>query len=147
MVHKVWSTIGKLPYWFSRSSVKFQGHMRQKIADFNPNWAFRTVTQVWIHPWLWSDAQSLMYYRRGALFFFKAIHQIPRSRGTTNHQFWPELSVFINPYSLAIPVNSTLKGQWRGALMFSLICAWINGWVNTRDVVDLRRIALIMTSL
>ena len=22
------------------------------------------------------------------------------------------------------------KGQWRGALMFSLICAWINGWVN-----------------
>ena len=25
------------------------------------------------------------------------------------------------------------KGQWRGALMFSLICAWINGWVNNRD--------------
>ena len=22
------------------------------------------------------------------------------------------------------PVNSPLKGQWRGALMFSLICAW-----------------------
>ena len=22
------------------------------------------------------------------------------------------------------------KGQWRGALMFSLICAWINGWVQ-----------------
>ena len=22
------------------------------------------------------------------------------------------------------------KGQWRGALMFSLICAWINRWVN-----------------
>ena len=27
-------------------------------------------------------------------------------------------------------VNSPHKGQWRGALMFSLICAWINGWVN-----------------
>ena len=25
------------------------------------------------------------------------------------------------------PVNSTHKGQWRGTLMFSLICAWING--------------------
>ena len=24
------------------------------------------------------------------------------------------------------PVNSPHKGQWRGALMFSLICAWIN---------------------
>ena len=22
------------------------------------------------------------------------------------------------------------KGQWRGALMFSLVCGWINGWVN-----------------
>ena len=28
------------------------------------------------------------------------------------------------------PVNSPHKGQWRGALMFSLICVWINGWVN-----------------
>ena len=27
-------------------------------------------------------------------------------------------------------VNSLHKGQWRGALMFSLICAWINGRVN-----------------
>ena len=25
------------------------------------------------------------------------------------------------------PVNSPHKGQWRGALMFSLTCAWING--------------------
>ena len=31
------------------------------------------------------------------------------------------------------------KGQWRGALMFSLICAWINGWVNTRGAGDFRR--------
>ena len=31
------------------------------------------------------------------------------------------------------------KGQWRGALMFSLICAWINGWVNNREAGDLRR--------
>ena len=37
------------------------------------------------------------------------------------------------------PVNSPHKGQWRGSLMFSLICAWTKGWVNTRDVDDLRR--------
>ena len=36
-------------------------------------------------------------------------------------------------------VNSPHKGQWRGALMFSLICAWINGWVNNREAGDLRR--------
>ena len=35
------------------------------------------------------------------------------------------------------PVNSPHKGQWRGALMFSLICA-INGWVNNREAGELR---------
>ena len=38
-----------------------------------------------------------------------------------------------------VPVNSPHKGQWRGALMFSLICVWINGWVNNREAGDLRR--------
>ena len=36
------------------------------------------------------------------------------------------------------PVNSPHKGQWRGALIFSLICVWINGWVNNRKAGDLR---------
>ena len=31
------------------------------------------------------------------------------------------------------------KGQWRGALMLYLICARINGWVNTGEAGDLRR--------
>ena len=31
------------------------------------------------------------------------------------------------------------QGQWREALMFSLICAWANGSVNNRDARDLRR--------
>ena len=31
------------------------------------------------------------------------------------------------------------KGQWRGVLMFSVICSWINDWVNTREAGDLRR--------
>ena len=37
------------------------------------------------------------------------------------------------------PMNSPHKGQWRWTLMFSLICAWTNGWVNNRDASDLRR--------
>ena len=36
-------------------------------------------------------------------------------------------------------VNSPHKGQWHGTLMFTLICAWINGWVNTREAGDVRR--------
>ena len=37
------------------------------------------------------------------------------------------------------PVNSPHKGQWRGALMFPLICVWINDWVNNSEADDLRR--------
>ena len=123
-----------MPYCFSRSYVKLQGHTALKIVDFDPNWAFpdcissfkppmatkwctklevalkrcpivfqghptnfkvtrlwkssnltqigrfRTVT-VWIHWWIWNDAQSLMLYRRHVLLFFEVIHQISRSHG------------------------------------------------------------------
>ena len=37
------------------------------------------------------------------------------------------------------PLNSHHKGQWRGALVFSLICIWINDWVNNREAGNLRR--------
>ena len=53
-----------------------------------------------------------------------------------NHfpRYWPFVRGNHRP-----PVNSPHKGQWRGALMFSLICAWIDGCVNNRDAGDLRR--------
>ena len=38
-----------------------------------------------------------------------------------------------------LPVNSPQKGQWRGALMFSLIWAWMNVWINNRKASDSRR--------
>ena len=37
------------------------------------------------------------------------------------------------------PVKSPHKGQWRGSLMFSLICTELNCWVNWWWVGDLRR--------
>ena len=107
-------------YYFSKSSVKFQGHAGQKIIDFVPNerfravtsawihWrshetkkspiltrieCFRTATPVWIHWWLWKDAQIWTEYRRCTLLFSKVIHQISRSHGTKNCRFWPGLCV------------------------------------------------------
>ena len=41
----------------------------------------------------------------------------------------------MSPFKDAIMSQS----QWRGALMFSLICAWIKYWVNNREAGDLRR--------
>ena len=40
MMHRAWSSIEEVPYCFSRSYVKFQGHTALKIVEFDPNWAF-----------------------------------------------------------------------------------------------------------
>ena len=40
MIYKAWSSIEEVPYCLSGSSIKFQGHTGQKIAKFDPNWAF-----------------------------------------------------------------------------------------------------------
>ena len=49
-------------------------------------------------------------------------------------RYWP----FVRGIHRSL-VNSPHKGQWRGALMFSLICAWTNSWANHRDAGELRR--------
>ena len=49
-------------------------------------------------------------------------------------RYWPFVRVIHRS-----PVNSPHKGQWRVALMFSLISVWINDWVNNRKADDLRR--------
>ena len=48
-------------------------------------------------------------------------------------RFWP----FVRGIHRS-PVNSPHKGQRRGALMFSLFCVWINGWVNNCEAGELR---------
>ena len=48
--------------------------------------------------------------------------------------YWPFVRVIHRS-----PVNYPHKGQWREALMFSMICACLNGWVNNREAGDLRR--------
>ena len=68
MMPKAWSSIEEVPYCFSRSYVKLQGHRAKKIIDFDQ-------------------------HRRGALLFFKVIRQISRSHGSKNRWIWPRLGV------------------------------------------------------
>ena len=49
-------------------------------------------------------------------------------------RYWPFVWGIHRP-----PLNSPHKSQWREALVFSFICAWINGWVNNREAGDLIR--------
>ena len=66
-----------------------------------------------------------------------------------DHQYWnTEYFFTVNNHidglvqercnSISNTLNSLHKGLWHRALMFSLIWAWTNGWVNYRDAGDLR---------
>ena len=83
--------------------------------------------QPYVSPWLPHNISS-WYHDIGTLFHDGVIKwkHFPR--------YWP----FVRGIHRS-PVNSPHKGQWRGALMLSLIYAWINDWVNNREAGDLRR--------
>ena len=71
----------------------------------------------------WCDSQALIQDKHDDVIKWK---HFPR--------YWP----FVRGIHRS-PVNAPHKGQWRGALIFTLICARINGWVNNREAGDLRR--------
>ena len=91
---KKWCT--KLEVALERCPIVFQGYPSnfkvtrlKKLSNLTQIGRFRTVTQVWIHRWLWNVAQSLKQQRRDALLFSKVIQQISRSHGTNITDFDP----------------------------------------------------------
>ena len=75
-------------------------------------------------------------YRRGnalriaGLWSSRVGHPSHRAMMTSsNGKHFPRYWPFVRGINRSL-VNSPHKGQLRGASMFSLICAWINGWVN-----------------
>ena len=87
---------------------------------------------------------SLRNYCKNAHKASEYIHHHLKDWESQNHDDVIKWKYFLRywPFVRGIhrsPVNSPHKGQWRGALMFSMICAWINSWVNTRKAGNLRR--------
>ena len=76
-------------------------------------------------------------------YTFKLLPYLPRANGfyhddVIKWKHFPRNWPFVREIHRS-PVNFPHKGQWRGTLMFSLIYAWINDWVNNREAGDLRR--------
>ena len=90
----------------------------------------------------WVELQAQLYYIKkfryishNAIFGQNEAHNIMMNVITWKH--FPRYWLFVRGIHRS-PVNSPHKGQRRGALMFSLICAWTNRWVNNREAGDLR---------
>ena len=89
-----------------------------------------------LHNWKWC-----MSWANGLLPDYRALGHLQHS---SNSWWRHQIETFSALLAICAgnsptPVNSPHKGQWRGALMFSLICVWINVWVNNREAGDLRR--------
>ena len=98
-----------IPY-FAQAAVKsFESH----------SYLIGRTSQIW--KWYWTNNQC-----------FRKTGKI--TEGKTGLAWWRhQMETFSALLALRRP------GQWRGGLMFSLICAWTNGWANHRDAIDLRR--------
>ena len=89
---------------------------------------------------------SILFFRLCCAIFSPVLHWKCYDDGTRDHlrddvikwKRFPRYWSFVKGIHRS-PVDSPHKGQWRGALIFSLIYAWTNGWANNRDAGDLRR--------
>ena len=103
----------------------------------------RTETGSKLRYWFYinKEIQTYIYCRRRWLI----ISFTDRNMPGRNFTWWRhQMETFSALLALCagnspVPVTSPHKGQWRGALMFSLICVWINCWINNREAGDLRR--------
>ena len=99
-----------------------------EIYFYRPKEEYRTIKQI-----------TARIYGLFTLYLL-----VPYSRHITNIWWRHQMETFSALLYLCAgihrsPVNSPHIGQWRGALMLSLICAWVNAWVNNRETGDLRR--------
>ena len=87
-------------------------------------WGFRLCSTPLLLPFDTTAGAMLMKYIIESITYDDVINfkHIPG--------YWP----FVGGINQS-PVDSPHKGQWRGALMFSLIC-WTNGWGNNRGAGD-----------
>ena len=124
-----------------RTNNRVAGVLRPHNAHASlPLWRWRLITEN-IH-WVSFIAQEKKHlsHCRGDLAKppFNLGHGLLIHDDVIEWKHFPRYWPFVRGIHRS-PVNSPYKGQWRGAFMFSLICAWINRWINNREAGDLRR--------
>ena len=81
---------------------------------------------------LWKTEAQHELLPNGAKSFYH--HTCPHHYDVIKWKYFPRYWHFMKGIHRS-PVDSPLKGQWRGAFMFSLTCAWTIGWVNIMYVM------------
>ena len=113
----------------------------QHSTVINDNWLDLSEWTAYIRLWVNTGTAMLMTYllvKSLQLFHLRVPNLQMCHDDVIKWKHFPRNWPFVREIHRS-PVNFPHKGQWRGALMFSLINAWINDWVNNREASDLRR--------
>ena len=109
----------------------------------NSNWIGPVLSQLWLTVAQGHGAEvphqdcSIVYW---CIYLYTMEHSAFRTwhDDVIKWKHFPRYWPFVRGIPRS-PGNSPHKGQWHGALIFSMICAWTNGWANHRRAGDLRR--------
>ena len=132
---KLWNEYHILSWYKNKQNIVIHIQLYLIKCSNNDNYYMYYV-------YLWPPTNKKTYYWRLVLFA-NIITDVQKS-GLRFHddvikrKHFPRYCPFVRAIHQS-PVNSPHTCQWRGVLMFSLICAWINGWINNRETGDLRR--------
>ena len=117
MMHKAWSSIEEVPYSFSRSSIKFQGHTALKIVEFDPHWAFPDCNSSLNSPVATKCCSKLEVAWKRCPFVFQGHMSNCKVTRLKNRRFWPKLGVsglslqfeFTNGYEMMPKARSSIE--------------------------------------
>ena len=93
MMHKAWSSIEEVPYCFSRSSIKFQGHIALEIVEFDSNWAFPDCNSSLNSTMAMKCCTKLETAKKRCPIVFQGHPSNFKVTRDKHHRFWPKLGV------------------------------------------------------
>ena len=137
----IWTNAGLIVIWIRRNKLQWNFH-RNSYIFFQRN-VFEKVYGKTVAILSRPQCVKTCCYQYS---LWRCINHLKRSPNLINHdhddvikwnhfpRHWP----FFRGIHRS-PVNSPHKGQWHRAVMFSLIYARINWWLNNGDAGDLRR--------
>ena len=117
--------------WYLRCGVNICDPVK-KWYPVTGGWILKENNTSWLHHNLEMPSVFTSLFMRGIHWFSFSHDAVIKWKHFP--RYWP----FVRGIHRS-PVNFPHKGQWRGALMFSLICVLIDGWVNNREAGGLRR--------
>ena len=149
-----WFSLSLLEKWIPTDDT-FMGIFINGLERTRPNFNridmayIRDIESISIRQWLYASNSSgfVNVWRPKTLILDAVLSEILLSQWTQhNHNSWwrhqmetfsalPAICAGNSPVTGEFPA----QGQSRGTLMFSFICAWINGWVNNHEAADVMR--------